>query len=128
MANLPSAWLWVVGLFAPLIASVLLKKNWDGRIKQLIAFSLAVGLAFLVMWIDGTLSKVIAAGNLPMILGAILGEAEVAFKQVWEPYLLTTPVEKKATTDLKEMLYVEKAVPIIEAGKSLVTGDDKATG
>jgi hypothetical protein len=116
MANLPSAWIWVVGFFAPIIASVLLKKNWDGRIKQLIAFALSIGLAFLVMWLDGSLAKVIAAGNLPAILGAILGEAEFAFKQVWEPHLLTTPIEKKATAELKEVLYVDKAVPVILAG------------
>jgi hypothetical protein len=109
----------VVGLFAPLIASVLLKKNWDGRIKQLIAFSLSIGLAFLVMWLDGSLAKVIAAGNLPIILGAVLGEAEVAYKQVWSPFVLTTEVEKQATVDVKQVLYVEKAVPIVEAGKPI---------
>jgi hypothetical protein len=120
MANLPSVWIWVVGFFAPIIASVLLKKGWDGRVKQLIAFALSVGLAFLVMWLDGSLAKVIAAGNLPYILGAILGETELAFKQIWSPYLLTTPVEKQATVDLKQVLYVDKAVPIIDAGKPIV--------
>src|SRR5664280_2873110 len=120
MTNLPSMWIWVVGLFAPLIASVLLKKNWDGRIKQLIAFALSIGLAFLVMWLDGSLAKVIAAGNLPVILGAILGEAEAAYKQIWSPFLLTTTVEKQATVDVKQVLYVDKAVPIIEAGKPIV--------
>lgn len=120
MNNLPSMWIWVIGFFAPIIASVLLKKNWDGRIKQLIAFALSIGLAFLVMWLDGSLAKVIAAGNLPYILGAILGEAEFAFKQIWSPYLLETAVEKQATVDLKQVLYVDKAVPIIDAGKPIV--------
>jgi hypothetical protein len=128
MSNLPSVWIWVIGFFAPIIASVLLKKAWDGRIKQLIAFALSIGLAFLVMWLDGSLAKVIAAGNLPIILGAILGEAEFAFKQIWSPYLLTTAVEKKATVDLKQVLYVDKAVPLIEAGKSLEVVNDKAIG
>jgi hypothetical protein len=120
-------WIWVVGLFAPLIASVLLKKAWDGRIKQLIAFLLSMALAFLVMYLDGSLAKVIAAGNLPVILGAILGETEAAYKQIWSPFLLTTAVEKKATVDVKQVLYVDKAVPIIEAGKSLEVVNDKAT-
>jgi hypothetical protein len=112
-------WIWVIGLFAPLIASVLLKKAWDGRIKQLIAFLLSVGLAFLVMWLDGSLSKVIAAGNLPIILGAILGETEAAYKQIWSPFLLTTAVEKQATAELKQVLYVDKAIPTIEAGAKI---------
>ena len=120
MNNLPSMWIWVIGFFAPIIASVLLKKNWDGRIKQLIAFALSIGLAFLVMWLDGSLANVIAAGNLPYILGAILCEAEFVFKQIWSPYLLTTPVEKQATVDVKQVLYVDKAVPIIEAGKPII--------
>lgn len=120
MNNLPSMWIWVIGFFAPIIASVLLKKAWDGRIKQLIAFVLSIGLAFLVMWLDGSLAKVIAAGNLPYILGAILGEAEFAFKQIWSPFLLETAVEKKATVDLKQVLYVDKAIPIIDAGKPIV--------
>jgi hypothetical protein len=119
MTNLPSAWIWVVGLFAPLIASVLLKKNWDGRIKQLIAFLLSMALAFLVMYLDGSLAKVIAAGTLPVILGAILGETEAAYKQIWSPLILTTEVEKQATVDVKQVLYVEKAVPIVEAGKPI---------
>lgn len=120
MNNLPSMWIWVIGFFAPIIASVLLKKNWDGRIKQLIAFALAVGLAILVMWLDGSLKTVVASGNWPIILGAVLGEAEFAFKQVWEPHLLTTAVEKQATVDLKQVLYVDKAIPIIDAGKPIV--------
>jgi len=120
MTNLPSAWIWVVGFFAPIIASVLLKKNWDGRIKQLIAFALSVGLALLVMWLDGSLKTVFSSGNWPVILGAVIGETEFAFKQVWEPHLLTTAVEKQATVDLKQVLYVDKAVPIIDAGKPIV--------
>jgi len=127
MTNLPSPWLWLVTLFAPIIASVVLKKNWDGRIRQLVAFSLSAALAILVMWVDGSLQGVFASGNWPYIIGSVLAVTEVAFKQVWEPHLLTTPVEQKAKVDLKEMLYVEKAVPIIEAGRSLVP-DEKATG
>jgi hypothetical protein len=114
-------WLWVIGLFAPIIASVLLKKEWDGRLKQLIAFSFSIGVAFLVMWIDGSLSEVIAAGNLPVILGAVLGEAEVAYKQIWQPYVLTTAVEKTANAELKTVLYIDKAVPVIEAGASIAS-------
>lgn len=119
MEHLPTVWLWVVELFAPLIASVLLKPNWDGRLKQLIAFSFSIALGFLVMWVDGSLTSVLESGNLPIVLTAILGEAEVAYKQVWSPYVLTSAVEKKATVDLKDMLYVEKAVPVIEAGRPL---------
>jgi len=115
MEHLPTAWLWVVEFFAPLIASVLLKKEWDGRIKQLIAMAFSVGCAFLIMWVDGTLPGVLANGNLPYILGAVFGEAELVYKQLWSPYLLTTPVEKVANAELKSVLYVQKATPVITA-------------
>jgi hypothetical protein len=128
MENLPSMWVWVIGLFAPILASVLLKKEWDGRLKQLIAFSFSIGVAFLVMWIDGSLPDVIAGGNLPVILGAVLGEAEVAYKQIWSPYLLTTAIEKTATSELKTVLYVDKAVPVIEAGAPIAPSQKGAGG
>lgn len=127
MDNLPSMWLWVIGLFAPIIASVLLKPQWDGRLKQLIAFSFSIALAFLVMWIDDSLATVIASGNLPVILGAVLGEAEIAYKQIWSPYLLTTPLEKKVAAEVKEVLYIEKKVPVITATK-VATVDYDAQG
>lgn len=112
-AHLPSVWIWIIEIFAPLIASVLLKKEWDGRIKQLIALAFSMACAFLVMWVDGTLAGVLANGNLPYILGAVFGEAEFFYKQLWSPYLLTTPVEKVANAELKDILYVQKATPII---------------
>lgn len=115
MEHLPSVWLWVVEIFAPLIASVLLKKEWDGRIKQLIALMFSIACAFLVMWVDGTLAGVIANGNLPYVLGAVFGEAELFYKQLWSPYLLTSPVEKQASAQLKDVLYVQKATPLITA-------------
>ena len=114
MEHLPSMWLWVIEMFAPLIATVLLRPQWDGRIKQVIAFVFSMALGVLAMWIEGTLADVFASGNLPVVLSAILGEAEVFYKQVWSP-LITTAVEKRATVELKDVLYVQKATPVITA-------------
>lgn len=119
METLPSGWVWIIALIAPLVASVFLKKQWDGRIKQAIAMLLSVVLAILVMWIDGSLLT-LPLQNMAVVLGSVFGVAELMYKQVWGPLLLTTPVEKQATVDVKQVLYVDKAVPIIEAGKPII--------
>jgi hypothetical protein len=118
MDSLPSGWVWIIALIAPLIASIFLKKQWDGRIKQAIAMLLSVVLAILVMWIDGSLLT-LPLQNMAVVLGSVFGVAELMYKQVWAPLLLTTPVEKQATVEMKQVLYVEKAVPIIEAGTKI---------
>jgi hypothetical protein len=68
-----------------------------------------------------------AGGNLPIILGAILGVAELMYKQVWAP-LMTTAVEKKASAQLKDVLYVQKATPLITAAPvDFATAKSKGT-
>lgn len=115
---LPSGWLWVITLFAPLLSSVIVKKAWDDRIKQAVAMLLSVVLAILIMWVDGSLMT-LPFGNMSIVLGSVFAVSELAYRQIWSPLILTTPVEKKATVELKEVLYVDKAVPVIEAGKAL---------
>lgn len=114
MEQLPSGWIWIIGLFTPLLAQVVLKKSWDGRLKQLIAMALSIALALLVMWIDGSLAT-LPRENLALVLASVFGEAELLYTQVWAPYLLTTPLEKEANHELKQVLYVQKAKPVITA-------------
>lgn len=116
--ELPSGWLWAITFFAPLLSSVIVKKAWDDRIKQAVAMLLSVVLAILIMWVDGSLMT-LPFGNMSIVLGSVFAVSELAYRQIWSPLILTTPVEKKATVELKEVLYVDKAVPIIEAGKAL---------
>jgi len=117
--QLPSGWLWIVTLFAPLIGGAIIKKGWDDRIKQLIAVGLSILLAVLIMWVDGSLVK-LSFETLSVVLGSVFAVSELAYRQFWAPVILTTPVEKQATADVKQVLYVDKAVPIIEAGKPIV--------
>lgn len=116
--QLPSGWLWVITLFAPLLASVIVKKAWDDRVKQAVAVLLSVVLALLIMWIDGSLMT-LPFGNMSIVLGSVFAVSELAYRQIWAPLILTTPVEKAATVALKEVLYVDKAVPVIEAGEPI---------
>jgi hypothetical protein len=112
--TLPSGWVWIIAVLAPLIVSLVIKKTWDGRIKQAIALLFSAGLAVLVMWIDGTLAT-LPLGNMATVLGSVFAVAELMYKQVWAPLILDTPVEKQASVDLKQVLYVQKATPVITA-------------
>jgi CBS-domain-containing membrane protein len=123
MSVLPSGWVWIIGLVAPLLASLVLKKSWDGRIKQAIAMGLSVGLAILVMWIDGSL-KTLPLENMAVVLGAVFGSAELMYKQVWQPLILDSPAEKAAYSELKQVLYVAKSVPAITATKTALADYD----
>jgi hypothetical protein len=114
MENLPSGWVWIIAILAPLIASLVINKTWDGRVKQGVAVLLSAALAVLVMWIDGDLAT-LPLGSLATVLGSVFGVAELMYKQVWAPLILDTPVEKQASVDLKQVLYVQKAIPLITA-------------
>jgi hypothetical protein len=117
MENLPSGWVWLIGVIAPLLASLVLKKSWDGRIKQAIAMGLSVSLAVLVMWIDGSL-KTLPLENMAVVIGSVFGVAELMYKQVWQPLILESPAEKAAYSELKQVMYVDKSVPAITPTKT----------
>jgi CBS-domain-containing membrane protein len=117
MSVLPSGWVWLIGVIAPLLASLVLKKSWDGRIKQAIAMGLSVSLAVLVMWIDGSL-KTLPLENMAVVIGSVFGVAELMYKQVWQPLILESPAEKAAYSELKQVMYVDKSVPAITPTKT----------
>jgi hypothetical protein len=102
VSNLPSGWVWLIGVIAPLLASLVLKKSWDGRIKQAI---------------DGSL-KTLPLENMAVVIGSVFGVAELMYKQVWQPLILESPAEKAAYSELKQVMYVDKSVPAITPTKT----------
>lgn len=54
--NLPPWYIWAISVVLPALDALIIQAKWNRQIKSLVAFAVAVGVAFVAVWVTGALN------------------------------------------------------------------------